>query len=440
MDKELKTIYAGKETIIKIPEANIMNVVSTHTAPILHNPEEKLKKLLENPIGGKKLVDIVKPGDKVALVSSEYTRMPFTWILAPVVVDLLKKEGVKEKNITLINAPGTHQTEEQQAENPLVKKLYGPLYGKYKMVLHDCDKRDTHTFVGYTSQGTPVWVNKAVAEADVTIGFGELAIHHAAGHCGGGKIILPGVSARATIGSMHRRVMTQKSKYHEEWQQGAWGNDEKNEVRRDIEDAAELAGLSFKIDTVTGRPGELLYDIFAGDFRKEFREGVKTQDKIHGTKIREKTDICIYLSGQRGTTVSGSFLYAPFMADQATKDDGIVIQVVSAENGWAGPGGGWFPPSRMVQSSEEMAWRLTGDIDMCSDLRNIALAWQVKRALELKTTYMVTEYQNKELLQALGMKYITNSFDEALAKALKEKGKDATITVLDQGGYILPPN
>ena len=97
MDKEFKTIYAGKEISIKIPEANLTNIVAAHTAPLLKNPEEKLKKLLENPIGGKKLVDLVKAGDKVTLISSEYNRMPFTWILAPVVIDLLKKEGVKEK-------------------------------------------------------------------------------------------------------------------------------------------------------------------------------------------------------------------------------------------------------------------------------------------------------------------------------------------------------
>ena len=442
MNKEFKTVYAGRDLSIKIPEENIVNVVAPHTAPTIANPEEELKKLLEKPIGCDKLVDMVKPGDKVVLISSEYWRMPYTWILAPIVVDLLKKEvGVKDKNITLVNAPGTHQTEEEQVENPMVKKLFGPLYGHHKLVLHDCDKRETHAFVGYTSQGTPVWVNKAVAEADVKIGFGELSPHHSAGHCGGGKIILPGVCARATIGSMHRRVMTQKTKkYHPEWQIGPYGNDEKNEVRRDIEDAAAVAGLDFKIDAMTGRPADNLYGLYAGDFAKEYREGVKLCHKVYGTRIREKTDICIYLSGARGNIVNNTFWYGPFLSDQVTKDDGIAIQVVSGETGWQAVGSHeTFLPSLMRMTSEEMAWRLTGDIEMGTNLRDVACAWQVRKALEEKRTFMVTEYANKDLLLGLGIKYVTNSFDEALAKALEEKGKDATITVLYQGGYILPP-
>jgi nickel-dependent lactate racemase len=240
---------------------------------------------------------------------------------------------------------------------------------------------------------------------------------------------------------MHRRVMNQKNKkYHDEWQTGAFGNDEKNEVRRDIEDAAALAGLDFKIDTVTGRPAGDLYDIYAGDFKQEYREGVKLADKIYGTRIEEKTDICIYLSGDRGKYINSVFWYAPFMTDQATKDDGIVIQVVSGEGGWNAPTGHQtFTPALMRLSTEQMAWNVCGDMEKGVNLRDTACAWQVKKALELKKNFLVTEHENKEFLEAAGMSYVTNSFDDALAKALQEKGKDATISVLYQGGYILPP-
>ncbi len=97
MYKEFKTVYAGKEMSLKIPESNVVNVIMPHEMPTLANPEEAMRKLLEKPIGCDKLVDMVKPGDKVALITSEWGRMPYTWILGPVVVDLLKKEvGVKE--------------------------------------------------------------------------------------------------------------------------------------------------------------------------------------------------------------------------------------------------------------------------------------------------------------------------------------------------------
>jgi nickel-dependent lactate racemase len=443
MFKEFKTVYAGKELTLKIPESNVVNVVMPHEVPTLSNPEEAMRKLLEKPIGCEKLVDMVKPGDKVALITSEYMRMPYTWILGPVVVDMLKKEvGVKDKNIFLVHATGTHQTEEEQIDNPNTRKVFGPLSDRYRLVMHDCDKREHNVFIGYTTLGTPVWVNKTVAEADVKIGFGELSPHHAAGHCGGGKIILPGVCNRSTIGSMHRRVLNQKNeKGHKEWQTGAYGNDEKNEVRRDIEDAAALAGLDFKIDPVTKRPAEGIYGIYAGDPVKEFRESMKLCHKVQGTQIKEKTDICVYLSGARGNYVTGVFWYAPFFSDQVTKDDGIVIHVIPGENGWAAPSAHQcFTPKVMTTSSEEIARAIAGDREIPADARDMSCAWQVKKAIEDKRTFMVTQYANKELLTDFGIRYVTNSFDEALSKAFEEKGKEATVTVLYQGAYALPPS
>jgi len=130
MNRKFSTLWFGEEITVEIPEGNLLNVLEPHEKPQLKDPEGKLRSLLENPIGCKKLVDIVKHGDKVALISSEYNRLPYTWILAPVVVDVLKKEvGVKDDNIFIVNAPGTHQSEEEQTKNPLVPRTWGvPLW------------------------------------------------------------------------------------------------------------------------------------------------------------------------------------------------------------------------------------------------------------------------------------------------------------------------
>ena len=431
MDKEFTTVWAGEEVKVKIPEANLLNVIEPHEKPQLSNPEEKLRKLLENPVGGKKLVDIVKPGNKVALISSEFGRLPFTWILAPVVVDVLKKNcGTKDEDIIMVNAPGTHQTEEQQQQNPLIPKLWGPLYGKHKLVLHDCDKKDQLTYMGETSLGTPVWINKPVAECDVKIGFGELKPHHAAAHCGGGKIVNPGICGRASVSSMHKRVMC---KGFREFSLG--GPDPRNHVRRDQNESAQVAGLDFKIDAITNPMSRNLIDVIAGDVVKEWEAGVKLAQETWATKVKKKADIAMYLPREGDAYISGAYMYTPITSDMATKEDGIIIPVVPAQNGYSRPGSHQaFPPKIMRLSSDDMGFKLA---EGSYDGRDMSLMWQTKKIYEEKTTILATKYP-KEAAKAIGFGNIARSAQGALDEAFKIKGKNAMVSVVYKHNHMYP--
>jgi nickel-dependent lactate racemase len=433
MGRKFSTVYAGEELQIEVPEGNLLNVIEPHEKPPLKDPEGKLKALLENPIGCDKLVDLVKPSDKVALISSEYMRMPFSWILAPVVVDMLKEVGVKDENIFLVNAPGTHQTEEQQMANPLVHKLFGPLHGQHPLVYHDCDKRDKLSFVGETSLGTPVWINKTVAACDVKIGFGEVKPHHSGGHCGGGKIINPGVCGRASISSMHRRVMYEGFREH-----SIGGPDQiypYNMVRRDMNESAVVAGLDMKIDTLTNPVSRTLVDIFAGDVVEEWEAAAVAAQDVWATRITERSDISLYIPREGSTYMSGAFMYSAITPDMATKDDGLSILVVPAENGYSRPSAHQaFPPKLMRTHSDDMGWRLA---DGSYDGRDMSLMWQTRKIYDEKPTTIVTKYPKKSAV-ALGFANVARSVDKALAMAFKEKGKDATISVVYQHNHMYP--
>ncbi len=441
MKKEIKMVFSGKEMPIRIPEENLATVVQARNLAPLANPEKTLRDLLAAPIGSEKLADLAKPRCKVVLITSEYMRMPYTWVLAPVVVDILHEAGVRDEDITLVNAPGTHQTEEEQAANPSVREVFGSLEGKHRLVMHDCDTKREHTYVGMTPQGTPVWVNKSVADADLKIGFGEVSPHHSAGHCGGAKIINPGVCYRATIGAMHRLVMPSHSSIGLDlWQVGV--HDERNLVRKDMEEAAALAHLDFKIDAVTNCATRELVGIFAGDFRKEYRAALRFADTIYGTES-EKVDIAVTLTpGVKGwgggTYLSGAFLGSDIIGANAIRKDGIVIQVVSAEEGYSSPGPHQvYTPTNMSLSSEEMMWRLTtGDCD----LRDMSLRWQVKKCLEETRVFLVSNIQEQDALTT-GFAAVFRTFDDALTKAFEEKGMDADVAVIDRAGrpnYMLP--
>ena len=71
--------------------------------------EEEVKRALENPIGSKRLKDIVKPNEKIVVITSDITRPMPTYKVMPLLLDELYDAGVNSKDITLVFALGSHR-------------------------------------------------------------------------------------------------------------------------------------------------------------------------------------------------------------------------------------------------------------------------------------------------------------------------------------------
>ena len=133
--------------------------------------------------------------------------------------------------------------------------------------------------------------------------------------------------------------------------------------------------------------------------------------------------------------MTGAYMYSTVVPDMVSKDDGMMILINPAENGYSRPGSHQaFPPKLMRTSSDEMGWRLA---EGSYDGRDMSLMWQTKKVYDEKPTTIVTRYPKNASL-ALGFSNVSRSIDDALAKALEEKGKDATISVVYQHNHMYP--
>ena len=105
---------------------------------------------LENPIGSPRLRDIVKPGEKIAIITSDITRPMPTYKVMPALLDELAAAGVDFKDVTLVFALGSHRKQSPEEQ----KRLAGDMaYGKINVV--DSDPEDC-VHMGVTANGTPV--------------------------------------------------------------------------------------------------------------------------------------------------------------------------------------------------------------------------------------------------------------------------------------------
>ena len=96
---------------VEVPEKNLMGVLMSNDVPRELMNEEEVVRALEHPIGTPRLRDIVKPGEKIAVVTSDITRPCPTYRIMPALLDELYAAGCRPEDIALVFALGVLLTQ-----------------------------------------------------------------------------------------------------------------------------------------------------------------------------------------------------------------------------------------------------------------------------------------------------------------------------------------
>ena len=170
MDITLK-IGTRSETV-QVPEANLQGILTPNEVSVALTGEAEVWRALNEPIGTPRLRDIVHPGEKIAIITSDITRPMPTWKVMPALLDELYDAGVKREDVTLVFALGSHRchTEEEQ------RHLAGDRAWS-EITCVDGNTADC-VHIGVTSRGTPVDIVRTVAEADRRICLGNIEYHY----------------------------------------------------------------------------------------------------------------------------------------------------------------------------------------------------------------------------------------------------------------------
>ena len=406
-------IGTGKQNV-EIPDGNLLQVLTPN--PVSHERagEEEVRYALANPIGSPRLRDIVKPGEKIVMITSDITRPMPTYTVMPPLLDELYSAGVKAEDLTLVFALGSHRkhTEEE------MRHLAGDsVYEEITCIAGDAEDV---VHMGTTSRGTPVDIVRTVAEADRIICLGNIEYHYFAGYSGGAKAIMPGVSTWNAIQANHSMMV----------QEGAHaGNIATNPIRQDIEEAADLVGVDFILNVVLDEHKKIIKAV-AGDLTAAHREGCKFLDTLYQVKIPKKADIVIVSQGGAPKDLN---LYQTQKAldnsKHAVKDGGIVILVGSCKEGLGNPVfEKWILEAGKPQ---DIVDRLHKQFKLGGH-KAAAIALVMAKA----KIFMVSEMK-PDFVKSIFMEPF-ETVQEALDTALKEQGEDASVIVMPYGGSTLP--
>ena len=399
---------------LNVPDENLICVLLPN--PVSHEltGQQEVVRALQHPIGTPRLQQIVQPGEKIAIITSDVTRpLPSSQVLPPL-LDELYAVGVSREDITVVFALGSHR---KQTPDEMKKLVSERVFAEIRCI--DGDDSDCVSY-GKTSRGTPVDIVRVVAEADRRICLGNIEYHYFAGYSGGAKAIMPGVSTRAAIQSNHSRMVEAAA---------AAGRLEGNPVREDIEEAAAMVGVDFIVNVVLDEHKQIVRAV-AGDIVEAHREGCRYLDKLYGKPIAGSADIVVVSQGGAPKDLN---LYqtqkALDNAKHAVKKGGVIVLVGSCKEGLGEHVfEDWMTHS---PSAHSMIDRIERDFQLGGHK-----AAAIAMVLEDADIYLVSELDPAFVEGIFLTPFAT--VQDALDAALNKCGSDAGVIVMPYGGSTLP--
>ena len=409
--------YGKTEVCARIPTRTFLGTIEPKERPGVADPRAEIERALREPIGAERLGEIAKAGDRVAIVVDDATRATPSYLMVPPVLDELNRAGVKDEDVTIIFGCGSHRAVKPDE----MEKLVGEeALKRVKAINHDYKSKD-QVYLGKTSFGTKVYVNKVFAEADVRVLTGDVDLHYYAGYGGGRKSILPAVSSAETIQHNHAMLLHPKART---------SILEGNPVHEDMVEAAKLAKVDFILNVVTNSKQELV-QAFAGDLEQAFYEGVKLVDEMYKVPIERRADIVVVSSGGHPLDIDLFQAYKGVdNALDAVKRGGVIVLVAECPEG---------------HGNEVFYEWMT----KFNDLKRVEK--EVKKRFILgghKAYYLMKALQRVKIILVSVMPdyYAVNTFKLRTARALNDAlrdafdiaGKNAKVWAMPHGNITLP--
>ncbi len=405
----------GKRSLeFSINETNYLGELLPNQTDIGLTGQDEVRQAILNPVKSRRLRDIVKPGEKIVIITSDITRpMPSKTVL-PVVLEELQSAGVKDSDVKIVFALGSHRPHTEQEKRYLVGD---GIYDRITCI--DSDASDC-VRLGITSAGTPVDIFRPVACADRRICLGNIEYHYFAGYSGGVKAIMPGVSTRQAIQANHSRMVEEAAHA---------GNIETNPVRTDIDEVVKFVPVDFIVNVVLDDRKQIVKAV-AGHHLEAHREGCRFLDRLYKVKIPARADIVVTSPGGYPKDIN---LYqaqkALDNARHAVKKGGIIILVASCKEGL----GEKVFEKWMLETCEpaDLIKRIRDDFQLGGHK-----AAAIAMVLQHSRIYLVSELETS-FVKSLFMEPFTD-LQSAVNQALEELGQNAGILVMPAGGSTLP--
>lgn len=250
----------GKRTLEILAEPE--RILRTQSKAEAGDGRALVEQAMAQPIASRPLWELAQGKQDAVIIISDHTRPVPSRDIIPCMLDQLRR-GNPDIDITLLVATGCHRGTTREE---LVAKLGADIVGREKIVVHDAHDPESNVDIGVLPSGARLVIDRVAAQTQLLVAEGFIEPHFFAGFSGGRKSVLPGVCDKITVHGNHCGQFIAHPC-------ARTGILEGNPIHRDMEAAAEMAGLAYIVNVIIDEEKRTVA-AFAGNFRQAHQRGV----------------------------------------------------------------------------------------------------------------------------------------------------------------------
>ncbi len=407
---------------IDIPDWVHLDILSLKGLPKISDPKIAVEEAINRPIGSPSLSNLARDRNSACIVISDITRPVPNRIILPPLLKTLETAGIARDQITILIGTGLHRPNEGEE---LLDMLGPEIPKRYRIINHSARQKETHTFLGVTGNGAPIWVDTTYLNAELRIATALIEPHLMAGYSGGRKAICPGICGAETIRAFHGFSILS----HERATEGVI---ESNPVHEFSLEVARKARVDFILNVTMDQDREIT-GVFGGDLERAHRAGVETAEKQALACIPEPVDVVVTTSAGYPLdltyyqAIKGMTAALPIVREGGT----ILIAARCAE----GLGSREFQEVLSNTESPDAFFEEAASPDFFTIDQ-----WQVQELCKVLRKARVLFFSHGIPPESQGdiLVDLVPSLEEGLDRVLSETGPEARVAVIPKGPYVLP--
>ncbi len=401
-----------EEMNVEISDSRVAGLVEPNEVTI-SDETLTIMNAVKNPINSKSFREFIKDASDLLFIVNDATRPTPTARVLDIIMDDIKGHTIK-----FIIATGCHRAPTEEEFIQIFGKHYAVF--KEKIYSHNSKNEGDMVFLGKSKNGTEMYVNRLGIDAHKIVIIGSVEPHYFAGYTGGRKAYLPGIASHKTIEQNHKLALSPKARSLAL---------EGNPVHEDMIDALKTVKKEiFSIQTVLDKHHRI-YAATAGEITDSFLAAIDRANEVFAVRIKEKADIVVSVVKFPGDIDLYQSQKGIDNAKLALNDKGILILVSKCR---FGVGEESFVKllsscSSPAESLEKIKEKYVLGYHKAAKMAEVGL-WA--------ETWGVTGL-DPELLKSIFIKPFT-SLQEAVDAAMKQKGENAKVLFLMDGGLTVP--
>lgn len=404
-----------------IPDASYAGLLEPEAVEPATDPDRAIADAIDQPIGCAPLEEIISRDSRINILCDDISRPTPVQRILPILINKLGQIGVKDHNIKIVMALGSHR---YMTEAEMEQRVGSALYHRFRVVNSEFRKEEDLVHLGSAPDGVDIYASRAAMDSDIRIGIGNIVPHPVAGWSGGAKILFPGVTGEKTVAQFHMKGGLADT--------NLFGLED-CPIRLSMEQWVDTIGLHFIINTVL-TPDAHIYKVVAGHYMHAQRQGVVYAKKALGCKIEKRADICVVSSFPADADFwqSGKGMCS---AEHAVKNKTGTIILVAPNDEGMGPHTE-YPKFFGMDDAPEVLLRLFRGEPFDGDPVALSVGTAMSKMRRRVKLVMVTDGLSREETEACQVRHyplgqIQQAVDDAMACY-----PDPQVSVISHGGEL----